>query len=75
MKFTYNYGQVFWLEEIDFFEGKLVFSTNNGMGMFGGEKGEKVVFSVPYESIYELQNIPKILYDYLDNNNLMYWCD
>lgn len=74
MKFTYNFNQIFWLEEIDF-EGKLIFSTNNGMGKFEGEPGKKVNFSIPFESIYELQNIPKILYDYLDNNNLMYWCD
>lgn len=74
MKFTYNYNQIFWLKEIDF-EGELVFETNNGMGKFNEKIGEKVTFSIPYESIDELQNIPKILYDYLKNNNLMYWCD
>lgn len=74
MKFTYNYNQIFWLKEIDF-EGELIFETNNGMGKFNEKIDEKVTFSIPYESIDELQNIPKILYDYLKNNNLMYWCD
>lgn len=65
MKFTYKCNQIFWLKEIDF-EGRLVFETINDVGKFNGKIGEKVTFSIPYESIYELQNIPKILYDYLE---------
>jgi hypothetical protein len=46
------------------------------MGKFEQSKqGEETTFNVPFESIYELQNIPKLLWDYLDKNNLMYWCD
>lgn len=76
MKITYNFGQDFELVEIDMCFNVLIFKTNNGMGLFAGTKrGEETTFEVPFESIYELQNIPKLLWDYLDKNNLMYWCD
>lgn len=76
MKIKYNYGQEFTLEEIDMYNNELVFKTTNSMGKFSttGIKME-VIFKVPFESIYELQNIPKLLNDYLDKNNLIYWCD
>ncbi len=76
MKFTYNFGQTFYLEEIDFYEQCLKFKTNNGMGMFETSKrDEETTFEIYYDSLYELQNIPKLLYDYLKENNLMYWDD
>ena len=75
MKITYNYGQEFELIEIDMFDYKVIFKTNNGMGKFETNNGEETTFTVPFESIYELQNIPKLLWDYLEKNNLIYWCD
>lgn len=76
MKITYNFGQEFILEEIDMYCFKLIFKTNNGMGKFvTTERGEETTFEIPFESIYELQNIPKILWDYLEKHNLIYWCD
>ena len=76
MKITYNFGQEFILEEIDMYCNKVVFKTKNGMGKFTQtERGEETIFEIPFESIYELQNIPKLLWDYLEKNNLIYWCD
>lgn len=76
MKITYNFGQEFTLEEIDMYCNKVIFKTKNGMGKFTQtERGEETIFEIPFESIYELQNIPKLLWDYLDKHDLMYWCD
>lgn len=75
MKITYNFGQEFELKEIDMYCGNVVFITTNGMGKFEGNRHEKIEFEVPFESIYELQNIPKLLWDYLEKYDLIYWCD
>ena len=76
MKITYNFGQEFILEEIDMYNNELIFKTNNSMGKFSIERIKmEVTFKIPFESIYELQNIPKLLWDYLEKNNLMYWSD
>lgn len=76
MKITYNFGQEFTLEEIDMYCNKVIFKTKNGMGKFSEtERGEETLVEIPFESIYELQNIPKLLWDYLEKNDLIYWCD
>ena len=75
MKITYNFGQDFELVEIDMYCQKISFKTQNGMGKFNGVQGQEMIFEIPFESIYELQNIPKLLWDYLEKNNLIYWCD
>lgn len=81
MKITYNFGQKFELVEIDMWNYNLIFKTTNAMGKFDEEDfpnsdGEgNVMFKVGFDDICELQNIPKLLWDYLDDNSLMYWCD
>ena len=81
MKVTYNFGQEFELLEIDMWNDCLIFKTTNGMGKFNeydfpnrDDEGN-VIFKIYFDSIFELQNIPKLLWDYLDDNSLMYWCD
>lgn len=61
MKITYKYGQEFELKEIDMCHNKLVFETTDSMGNF----------EIPFSHIMELQNIPKLLNDYLKENYLL----
>lgn len=81
MRITYNFGQEFELVEIDMWCNWLKFKTNNGMGKFdediypNRDDEGNVYFNVYFDSIYELQNIPKLLWEYLRENDVMYWCD
>lgn len=73
MKITYKYGQEFELKEIDMCHNKLVFGTTDSMGNFEPTNFIKptVDFEIPFSHIMELQNIPKLLNDYLKENNLL----
>lgn len=61
MKITYKYGQEFELKEID------------SMGNFEPTFSLKLTvdFEIPFSHIMELQNIPKLLNDYLKENDLL----
>ena len=52
---------------------KLVFETTDSMGNFEPTNFIKptVDFEIPFSHIMELQNIPKLLNDYLKENNLL----
>lgn len=73
MKIKYRYGQEFELKEIDMHNNKLVFETNDCYGNF--ERTifieQTTTFEISFSSIYELQNIPKMLDDYLKANDLL----
>ena len=72
MKITYKYGQEFELKEIDMWHNKLVFETTDSMGNFEPTNLNPIVeFKIPFSNIKELQNIPKLLNDYLKENNLI----
>lgn len=73
MKITYKYGQEFELKEIDMHHNKLVFETTDSMGNFEPTFSLKptVDFEIPFSNIMELQNIPKLLNDYLKENDLL----
>lgn len=73
MKITYKYGQEFELKEIDMYHNKLVFETTDSMGHFEPTFSLKLTvdFEIPFSHIMELQNIPKLLDDYLKENNLL----
>ena len=73
MKITYKYGQEFELKEIDMCHNKLVFETTDSMGHFEPTFFLKLTvdFEIPFSHIMELQNIPKLLDDYLKENNLL----
>lgn len=73
MKITYKYGQEFELKEIDMCHNKLVFETTDSMGHFEPTFSLKLTvdFEIPFSHIMELQNIPKLLDDYLKENNLL----
>lgn len=73
MKITYKYGQEFELKEIDMCHNKLVFETTDSMGHFEPTFSLKLTvdFEIPFSHIIELQNIPKLLDDYLKENNLL----
>lgn len=73
MKITYKYGQEFELKEIDMCHNKLVFETTDSMGHFEPTFSLKptVDFEIPFSHIMELQNIPKLLDDYLKENYLL----
>ena len=73
MKITYKYGQEFELKEIDMCHNKLVFETTDSMGNFETTFSLKLIvdFEIPFSHIMELQNIPKLLNDYLKENDLL----
>lgn len=72
MKITYKYGQEFELKEIDMCHNKLVFETTDSMGNFEPTNLNPIVdFKIPFSNIMELQNIPKLLNDYLKENDLL----
>lgn len=72
MKITYKYRQEFELKEIDMCHNKLVFETTDSMGNFEPTNLNPIVeFKIPFSNIKELQNIPKLLNDYLKENNLI----
>ena len=72
MKITYKYGQEFELKEIDMCNNKLVFETTDSLGNFEPTNFNPTVdFEIPFSNIMELQNIPKLLNDYLKENNLL----
>ena len=72
MKIKYNDSQEFELKEIDIRNNKLVFETTDSMGNFEPTNLKPTVdFKIPFSNIKELQNIPKILNDYLKENNLL----
>lgn len=73
MKLKYNYGQIFELKEIDMYNKELIFKTNDSMGNFDPTNiiDPTIDFEIPFSNIMELQNIPKILDDYLKENNLL----
>ena len=72
MKIVYM-SEEFNIEEVDLYSGEIVFSTNNTMGWFDeGEKGEKTKFKIYFDSVYELQNIPLLLWNYLKENGMLY---
>ena len=52
---------------------KLVFETTDSMGHFELTFSLKLTvdFEIPFSHIMELQNIPKLLNDYLKENNLL----
>ena len=63
MKITYNYWQNFELKEIDMYCKNVIFIMN--------DENNSTEIKVPFESIYELQNIPKLLDDFLIKNDLI----
>lgn len=73
MKIKYKYGQEFELKEIDMHHNKLVFKTTDSMGNFEPTNFIKptVDFKIPFSNIEQLQNIPKLLDDYLEENDLL----
>lgn len=82
MKITYNFNQEFELVEVDMNRFKLIFKTNDGMNKFENsyidfekDKDGNTIFEFNFDNIIELQNIIKLLWDYLEENNLMYWAD
>lgn len=73
MKIEYNYGQIFELKEIDMYNKELIFKTNDSMGNFDPTNfiEPTVIFEIPFSNVMELQNIPKLLDDYLKENDLL----
>lgn len=72
MKIIYKYNQEFELKEIDMCNNKLVFKTTDSLGNFEPTNFNPTVdFEIPFSNIMELQNIPKLLNDYLKENNLL----
>lgn len=72
MKITYKYGQEFELIEIDMCHNRLVFETTDSMGNFEPTNLKPTVgFEIPFSNIMKLQNIPKLLNDYLKENDLL----
>lgn len=72
MKIKYRYGQEFILKEINMYNNKMVFETTDSMGNFEPTNFSSTVdFEIPFSNIMELQNIPKLLDDYLKENDLL----
>lgn len=73
MKIKYNYGQEFILKEIDMHNKELIFETTDSMGNFEPTNfiNPTIDFTIPFFNIMELQNIPKLLDDYLKENDLL----
>lgn len=82
MKISYDFDQKFELIEIDMSSKQLFFKTNDGMNEFENsyldftkDDNGYVTFSVDFKDIRDLNNIVSLLWNYLDENSLIYWCD
>ena len=82
MKIKYNFNQNFELVEIDMYYSNLVFKTNDGMNEFENsyedftkDEDGNTIFNVYFADINDLGNIPKLLFEYLTDNDLVYLND
>lgn len=80
VEIDFNYGQTFYLRQIDMYSKYLLFETTDNMDYFKDsyEKYDRlvgssnIVFKIYFDDYKELNNIPYLLYKYLQDNDLLY---